>query len=66
MAQDEFGVAPHQPGTRNADAHAYSSLDLVAEPHQSTEYNREHFLGRSATGHLLQLFGVPSPLHRDL
>jgi hypothetical protein len=22
--------------------------------------------GRSATGHLLQVFGVPSPLHRDL
>jgi len=22
--------------------------------------------GRSATGHLLQFFGVPSPLHRDL
>lgn len=46
-----------------------SSLGCIAHVALLSELwnaTRENIFCRLATGHLLQVFGIPSPLHRDL
>ena len=71
--EDRSKLAAHQPRTQDANSHAtLLRLSLPASALHvlrcSASYGMqpENTFFRSVTGHSLQVFGVPSPLHRDL